>query len=124
MEDSKSERGDSPTKDIHTNSYQKGAREIADLGAITSLIKIDGSPVAKLDVVSSMRGGSLHYKINSMDNITELYSKGFNVTIRYVWHVMTGSLYTGIVKPIIIIIVTISTNGEEDESTSRSLYNC
>ena len=33
------------------------------------------------DVVSSMRGGSLDYKINSMDNVTELYSKGFNITI-------------------------------------------
>lgn len=59
----------------------KAAREIADLGAITSLVKVDGRPVAKLDVVSSMRGGSLDYKINSMDNVTELYSKGFNVTI-------------------------------------------
>ena len=42
---------------------------------------VDGKPVAKLDVVSSMRGGSLDYKINSMDNVTELYSKGFNITI-------------------------------------------
>ena len=32
-------------------------------------------------MVSSMRGGSLDYKINSMDNVTELYSKGFNITI-------------------------------------------
>jgi hypothetical protein len=28
-----------------------------------------------------MRGGALDYKINSMDNVTELYSKGFNITI-------------------------------------------
>ena len=39
------------------------------------------SPVAKLDVVSSIRAGTLDYKINSMDNVTELYSKGFNITI-------------------------------------------
>jgi len=59
----------------------KVAREEADLGAVTSLVKVDGSPVAKLDVVSSMRSGKLDYKINSMENVTELYSKGFNVTI-------------------------------------------
>jgi hypothetical protein len=59
----------------------KAAREVGDLGAITSLVKVDGKPVAKLDVVSSMRGGALDYKINSMENVTELYSKGFNITI-------------------------------------------
>ena len=52
-----------------------------DLGAVTSLVNVDGKPLAKLDVVSSMRGGSLDYKINSMDNVTEVYSKGFNITI-------------------------------------------
>ena len=50
-------------------------------GAVTSLVKVDGKPIAKLDVVSSMRGGTLDYKINSIDNVTELYSKGFNITI-------------------------------------------
>jgi len=59
----------------------KAAREVGDLGAITSLVKVDSKPVAKLDVVSSVRGGALDYKINSMDNVTELYSKGFNITI-------------------------------------------
>src|SRR5205809_6044166 len=43
--------------------------------------KVDEVPAAKLDVVSSMRGGSLDYKINSMDNVTEVFSKGFNITI-------------------------------------------
>ena len=28
-----------------------------------------------------MRSGSLVYKINSMDNVTEVLSKGFNITI-------------------------------------------
>jgi len=59
----------------------KAAREQADLGAITSLVKVDGAPVGKLDVISSMKSGSLDYKINSMDNVTELFSKGFNITI-------------------------------------------
>ena len=54
------------------------ARVGGDLGAVTSLVKVER---AKLDVVSSMRGGSLDYKINSMDNVTEVYSKGFNITI-------------------------------------------
>jgi hypothetical protein len=72
------------TPEYMNKSYaelSKAARELGDLGAITSLVRVDGVPVGKLDVVSSMRGGSLDYKINSMDNVTELYSKGFNVTI-------------------------------------------
>ena len=59
----------------------KMAREQVDLGAVTSLVKVDNKPIAKLDVVSSMRGGSLDYKINSLDNVTEVFSKGFNITI-------------------------------------------
>lgn len=59
----------------------KAARELGDLGGITSIVRLDGVPIAKLDVVSSMRAGSLDYKINSMDNVTEVYSKGFNITI-------------------------------------------
>lgn len=66
------------------DSYEnllKCAREEINLGAVTSVVKIDGTPIAKLDVVSSMVGGSLDYKINSMDNVTELYSNSFNITI-------------------------------------------
>ena len=59
----------------------KCAREQVDLGAVTSLVKVDNTPIAKLDVVSSMRGGSLDYKINSLQNVTEIYSKGFNITL-------------------------------------------
>src|SRR5207342_3608253 len=71
-----------PEFDNYTyDQLSKAARELYDLGAVTSLVKVDGKPIAKLDVVSSMRGGSLDYKINSMDNVTELYSKGFNITI-------------------------------------------
>ncbi len=28
-----------------------------------------------------MRAGALDYKINSMQNVSEIYSKGFNITI-------------------------------------------
>ena len=59
----------------------KAAREIGDLGVITSLVKVDGVTISKLYLVSSAWGGSLDYKINSMENVTELYSKGFNITI-------------------------------------------
>jgi hypothetical protein len=82
MEDSVSKDG-VPSK-FHGATYEqlsKAAREEADLGAITSQVTVDGIPIAKLDEVSTMRGGVLDYKINSMDNVTEVYSKGFNITI-------------------------------------------
>jgi hypothetical protein len=81
MEDSISDTGEQPFKGNSYDQLSKAAREIGDLGAITSLVTLDGKPIGKLDVVSSMRGGALDYKINSMDNVTELYSKGFNITI-------------------------------------------
>ena len=71
-----------PDRDSWTYAnLSKHAREAIDLGAVTSVVKVDGVPVAKLDVDSSMRSGSLVYKINSMDNVTEVLSKGFNITI-------------------------------------------
>lgn len=72
------------TPEYSNYSYEqlsKQAHEGADLGAITSLVKVDDVPIAKLNVKSDMNSGSLNYKINSMDNVTELYSKGFNLTI-------------------------------------------
>jgi hypothetical protein len=71
-----------PDRDSWTYAnLSKHAREAIDLGAVTSVVKVDGVPVAKLDVDSSMRSGSLVYKINSMENVTEVLSKGFNITI-------------------------------------------
>jgi hypothetical protein len=63
-----------------TEQLLKCAREQVNLGAVTSVVKIDDHPVAKLDEISSMRAGSLDYKINSIENVSEIYSKGFNVT--------------------------------------------
>jgi len=94
MEDSFNEKGEQPHKGYSYEQLSKAARTEADLGAITSLVKVDGIPVSKLDVVSSMRSGSLDYKINSMDNITELYSKGFNITIPEDTHVPDQNIGT------------------------------
>jgi hypothetical protein len=57
------------------------AREEYNLGNIISDVTVDGLPIAKLDVRLSLISGSVDYKINSLNNVTELYSKGFNLTI-------------------------------------------
>jgi hypothetical protein len=59
----------------------KLAKEQVNLGAVTSDVKVDGKSVAKLDEITSMSNNILNYKINTMDNFTEIYAKPFNITI-------------------------------------------
>ena len=53
-------------------------KEQVNLGAVTSDVKVDGKSVAQLDEITSKDGG---YKINTMNNFTEIYAKPFNITI-------------------------------------------
>lgn len=70
-----------PYSEYTYEQLSKAAREEANLGGVTSLVKVDGKTISKLNEVSSMKSGKLDYKINTMQNVTELYSKGFNITI-------------------------------------------
>jgi hypothetical protein len=59
----------------------KCAREEFNLGKIGSEVRVDGIPVAKLDVTMSLISGSLDYKTTTLQNVSEIYTKGFNITI-------------------------------------------
>jgi len=59
----------------------KCAREAYNLGEIKANLKVDGTEVARLDVVMSLSGDSLVYNNKTQKNVNELFTKGFNLTI-------------------------------------------
>lgn len=66
--------------DSYDGLTQQAINEV-NLGRVNTKVMVDNKTVATLDEISSMKGESLDYKINTMNNVTEIYSKGFNITI-------------------------------------------
>ena len=51
-----------------------------NLGNIGSEVTVDAQRVANLNVRMILESGKLNYKINSLDKVTEIYSKKFDLT--------------------------------------------
>jgi hypothetical protein len=71
-------KNDELPDNIPIGQLSKLAKERVNLGAVTSDVKVDGKSVAKLDEITSKDGG---YKVNTMDNFSEIYAKPFNITV-------------------------------------------
>jgi hypothetical protein len=66
-----------------TNEQLADCAKRQNLGRIISEVKVDGLPVANLDVAQSVNPGSgdIDYQINSINNVTEFSSKPFSLVI-------------------------------------------
>jgi hypothetical protein len=75
--------GDPRTSQPYQNEpLSKCAREVTNLGTIVSDVKVDNRTAAKLSVrLLPSISGSLDYTITSLDNVTELSTADFNLTI-------------------------------------------
>jgi hypothetical protein len=71
-------KGDELPDNTPIGELSKLAKVRVDSGAVTSDVMVDGKSVAKLDEITSKDG---NYKINTMDNFTEIYAKPFNITV-------------------------------------------
>jgi hypothetical protein len=71
-------KGDELPDNTPTEQLSKLAKVRVNSGAVTSDVKVDGKSIAKLDEITSKDGS---YKINTMDNFTEIYAKPFNITV-------------------------------------------
>ena len=73
----------------HDSTKYLNALEDFDLGKVRGLVKVDNVPIAKLGVVD--------YSTNTMQNVTEIYTKGFNINLPTNTHISTVKYGTWVV---------------------------
>jgi hypothetical protein len=72
---------DSATPHDPNKTMSEVAREEANLGNVKGNVILDGIPIARLDVSSSLKSGELDYRITSLTNVSELYTSDFDLAI-------------------------------------------
>lgn len=72
------EKNNETTSDAPINELSNLAKWEVNLGRVTAGVKVDGKSVANIVETTSKSKG---YKIESINNVTEVYAKLFNITI-------------------------------------------